>query len=436
MIHTITLIMSNVDGNNNKFWKAELDESLGVTVSYGRVGTKGSSSKTQYTSEAQAMRFIAKKQREKERKGYKLLDVIEVGDGGKATNEKKITELAAKEQIRTLGDRKDIEDIVDKLVKLNIHSITSQTNITYDEDTGLFMTPVGAVSLDTISKARKLLESLTESIMEKGDTTSKAVKSDLADYLMLIPQKVSSRLTVASVFPDKESIHKQNSILDDLEASLSQIDEYRKELEKRRKKEEENLEIPNLFNCEMTLEDDPVVLDFIKGIYNNTRKKYHASNKLEIKRVFRVQVDDMKEKYLNRERTDNCMLLWHGTRAGNILSILKNGLIIPPARSGHVTGRMFGNGLYFSDQSTKSLNYSYGYWDNNQKDDTCYMFLCDVDMGESYYPKKNSDRSRLPRKGYDSTFAAAGYSGVVNNEMIVYNLNQANLKYLIEFDIS
>lgn len=431
MKHSITLIMSNVDGNNNKFWKAEMDDMFGVTVSYGRVGTKGSSSNNSFRDEDSAMRFIARKQREKERKGYKLLETVDLGDDTKI-NEKKIVEQAAKEQIRTKGKRTDIEDIVDKLIKLNIHSITSQTDITYDDETGLFMTPVGVVSLDTIAKARSLLEDLTVSVIENGDTTSKKVKSDLANYLMLIPQKVQSKLTVVSVLPDIESIHKQNSILDDLESSLSQIDDYRKAQAKKNKSKK--VEIPELFNCELSLVEDETIINMIKGIYNNTRKKYHASNTLEINRVFEVQVDSMDSEFGSRKKTDNVMLLWHGTRAGNILSILKNGLIIPPARSGHVTGRMFGNGLYFSDQSTKSLNYSYGYWDSRQKDDTCYMFLCDVDMGESYFPKKYGSHN-LPRAGYDSTFAVAGKSGVMNNEMIVYNLNQANVKYLIEFTI-
>ena len=53
----------------------------------------------------------------------------------------------------------------------------------------------------------------------------------------------------------------------------------------------------------------------------------------------------------------NVQELWHGTRAGNLLSILRAGFTIPPANAPHVTGRMFGNGVYFSDQSTKSLNY-------------------------------------------------------------------------------
>ena len=92
---------------------------------------------------------------------------------------------------------------------------------------------------------------------------------------------------------------------------------------------------------------------------------------------------------------------------------------------------MFGNGVYFSDQSTKSLNYAYGYWDRGGKDKHCFMFLFDVIMGKAYKPDRYG-RSGLPKAGYDSTFAEAGTS-VMNNEMIVYDVAQCRPKYLVEF---
>jgi poly [ADP-ribose] polymerase len=92
---------------------------------------------------------------------------------------------------------------------------------------------------------------------------------------------------------------------------------------------------------------------------------------------------------------------------------------------------MFGNGLYFSDQSTKSLNYAYGYWGGGSRDNNCLMFLVDVRMGKYYVPRSYNEH--FPKAGHDSTFAKANKSGVYNNEMIVYTLPQANLTHLIEF---
>ena len=132
------------------------------------------------------------------------------------------------------------------------------------------------------------------------------------------------------------------------------------------------------------------------------------------------------------KKVGNVKELWHGTRTANLLSILKAGFQIPAANASHVNGRMFGNGVYFSDQSTKSLNYAYGWW-QGKVEDTCYMFLCDVAMGKTYTPKLWSPGEALPKAGTDSTFARGALSGVANNEMIVYRTEQILPRFLVEF---
>jgi poly [ADP-ribose] polymerase len=94
---------------------------------------------------------------------------------------------------------------------------------------------------------------------------------------------------------------------------------------------------------------------------------------------------------------------------------------------------MFGNGVYFSDQSTKSLNYAAGYWDGKASDERCYMFLADVAMGRPWHPDRTG-ASVKPPAGYDSVYARGGKDRVLNNEMIVYRTSQVNLKHLVEFE--
>lgn len=104
---------------------------------------------------------------------------------------------------------------------------------------------------------------------------------------------------------------------------------------------------------------------------------------------------------------------------------------MPKSTPGQTTGAMFGYGLYFSDQSTKSLNYCDGMlWNNSKKQDKVYMFLAEVAMGNFYIPKDSTRNN--PPKGYDSYFAKGRESGVQNNEMIVFNTNQIKLKYILE----
>ena len=129
----------------------------------------------------------------------------------------------------------------------------------------------------------------------------------------------------------------------------------------------------------------------------------------------------------------NVSEMFHGSRVHNILSILKGGLVIPKSNASHVTGRLFGDGVYFSPtKSSKSLNYSYGYWDGKSRDNFCFLFLADVAMGKSYVPSGRGD-GNYPKRGFDSVWAKESKSGVMNDECIVYETNQCNLKYLVEF---
>lgn len=125
----------------------------------------------------------------------------------------------------------------------------------------------------------------------------------------------------------------------------------------------------------------------------------------------------------------NIWMLWHGTKASNCLSILKNGFIIPPAGASYCCGRAFGNGVYFSDQSTKSLNYATNYW-GGRDEGRYFMFCNQVAMGKFFNPT-GTFGGGCP-KGYDSTFCKGG--GVfMNNEMIVYRVSQILPTHLVEF---
>lgn len=428
--HSITMIKTNVNANNNKFWKAEVHEDNSFHVVNGRVGTKGQTQPPKYFHSYDAVMVeFNKKKREKIRKEYVEFDGISDGSSGSdLSKNKKALEITAMEQIRTKSDPVIIKDLVKMLVQKNIHSILSRTDLKYDDDTGLFKTPLGFVTRESIEKARKLLLDIYPFI-KSSDFDDYKAKELIGSYLQLIPQKVGSKLSVENVLPNTNAIKSQNSILDDLEVSIEQVEAGALN----NKKDDEVKAESNVFNAELTLVNDQSVIDEINNFYLKTVKRNHECHRLKIKRVFEVAIDSMTEAYDKEgHKVGNIKRLWHGTRIGNVLSILKSGMIIPPSNEGHVTGRMFGNGLYFSDISTKSLNYSYGYWDGGSRDNTCMMFLCDVAMGKEFHPSR-SNRWSLPRNGFDSTFALGGKAGVMNNEMIVYKTSQAIPRYLVEF---
>ncbi len=417
-------IMSNVEGNNNKYWYIFRYDNHKCITKNGRVGaTKGDEHEFDHDSEEAAIKFFNAKCREKDRKGYKKLDVIAPG----AVVIKTVSASAnlsevAKKQIEY--NSPDTAKLIERLSKANTHNILESTTMQYNVDTGLFSTPCGIVSQDTLDKARDLLVVMSDYV-KNADFRNKKYINNLEEYLMLIPQKVGRKLDPESLYTSLADIRKQNDILDSLNASLTTA------LSSKDSTNPVEVE-QKLFSCKLFKNEDDRVMKRLKDKFRKTLKRGHECAHLDIKTIFDVEIKVMKDAFEKHGTPlGNIQELWHGTRIFNVLSILKGGLQIPKKNASNVTGAMFGPGVYFSDISSKSLNYSYGYWDGKKRDQNCFMVLADVAMGKSYIP--HSSYETLPKKGYDSTFAKPGQSGIQNNEMIVYNTNQCNINYLIEF---
>ncbi|KAK6753164.1 hypothetical protein RB195_012642 [Necator americanus] len=100
------------------------------------------------------------------------------------------------------------------------------------------------------------------------------------------------------------------------------------------------------------------------------------------------------EKFVDDE---NQRFLWHGTKAVNLLSILKDGFLVDP-RNTSITGRLFGDGVYLADAFEKSTHYCQTSAKNYR-----YMILCRVALGKNYVLKSwdYSYNDQMPA-GYDS----------------------------------
>jgi poly [ADP-ribose] polymerase len=152
-----------------------------------------------------------------------------------------------------------------------------------------------------------------------------------------------------------------------------------------------------------------------------------------IKNIFTLDIPKVTSRYLPTEaKLGHVRELFHGTKTANMLSISINGLIIPPTGAAHVTGRMFGNGVYGASCSTKALNYAVGYWGGRKnRTSTAYMLIVKFAMGNEYVAHSHL-YSGAP-KGYDSVWGKAGRS-LLNDEFIVYNLNQATITHILELE--
>jgi poly [ADP-ribose] polymerase 2/3/4 len=415
IVKEIRLIMSDVDANCNKHWTGQLFDNGDIKTIWGRVGKTEDSKIFPGAGE----KFLEKKRAEKVRKGYRELRVV----CGNSSKEVQTGELAtiARNQIQTT--KPELQKLIDRLVQANIHKITTSTNITYNDTTGLFSTPLGIVTLDAIKEARHLLAEI-QKFVKVGTYADKKLSKAVGEYLMLVPQNVGMKLNIQALFPDLKSIENQQDILQSLESSYEAFQKGPKDTTSKQPEEK-------VFDVLLDLVEDGAEIDRITKFFKSTVSYNHISSKLKIRQIYSLTLTQMAEAFKEGSKVGNIMELWHGSKVANLLSIIKSGLKVSPPSTAAIVGRLFGNGVYFSDQSTKSLNYAYGYWDGKYEKE-CFMLLNQVAMGKSYTPKSTYETS-YPVKGYDSVFAKGGVSGVANNEMIVYQNNQINITHLVEF---
>ncbi len=148
-----------------------------------------------------------------------------------------------------------------------------------------------------------------------------------------------------------------------------------------------------------------------------------------------VEDNDLIKRY----HDTNTALLFHGTRSVNVTGILREGLRLPKQLVGvMITGAMFGPGCYFADDWRKSAGYtslSGGYYSAGSggvRGRDAFMFACDVVLGNPWVAPHSGGYTSAP-KGHHCVYGKAGKSGVVNNEWIIYDGKQNQLRYLVEF---
>lgn len=421
--------------NHNKFWNATLHDDHSVFVEWGRVGKTAQSQTKSFNGESAARTFIEKKMREKDKKGYEKCDivsdapVVSSGSTSKAVNSSELNKIA-KQQIKHTNPV--VAKLIDYLAKENAHTILEATNgaITYNDTTGLFSTPLGIVGQSNLDQANEILIDVGD-IVAAGSKKKKKLMDLSQQYLRYIPTDIGMKRFDPAVFwANLTAVQAQKAIVDSLQASL--VTATTATPDKDDAKDIVTPDAPKVFDAQLDIVEDGKVVDRIRKFFRKTRKDMHTCRHLDVKKVYTVDINTVRSAYQNDgSKMNNIWDLWHGTMKGNVLSILKGGLVIPSASSSHCTGRAFGNGVYASDISTKALGYAYGYWSGN-KSENCFMFLLKMAMGRTYEPSHTFNGGC--KSGYDSTFAKGGPSEIFqNNEMIVYRTSQIDLQYLVEF---
>lgn len=420
------------DSNNNKFWQYTLYDDGTAKTEWGRVGGHTSS---QVVNHAKALAKAREKTNTSNApdKRYTEVKALDSSSSSKSSSSVKVSSAklkeVAKKQIKY--NNPIVAKFIEYLTDVNAHQILAQTggSIKYNVDSGQFKTPMGIVVPEQVSDARIILLDLAKMVKAKGHDSS-TFKDKLNQYLRLIPHDVGmKKINPYAILPDITAVQKENDVLDGLEASFSDATSTKKDDDSTDKK---NNDEPKIFDTELSIITDKKIIDRINEKYERTKKGNHSCSHLKLKTVYSVSIKNAKERFDKvAPQIGNIHELYHGTNSQNLLSILKIGFKVTPPSTAYITGKMFGNGIYGAPCSSKALNYAYGYW-NGTKNNRCFMFLVDFCCGKVYTPKSRG-YDNYPVRGYDSTWAKADVSGVMNDEVIVYQDDRCNPTYLLEF---
>jgi poly [ADP-ribose] polymerase len=327
--------------------------------------------------------------------------------------------------------------------------------------------PLGQLSLDQLTKGRDILEEARKLIHSKPDQQELNKLTNLyysniphnfgyrrldADALRLdTDDKLDRAFDIMDVFSDAKNVQAVISKKSAIDAQYNTLSA----------------------DLEWVEPSDPI-FKWIDAMLVGTRAHNHGGlGKLKTHKVFKVARKNEQEYFLKvaegiakecgkhspsetyvefvRKRPDvpkeleslykqaNICPGWHGTRRANMIGITTKGLLIRPSGVIHA-GSMYGDGIYWATNSTKSINYCDvrgSYWAQGTNR-TAYLFLGDVAYGNYEYASGSRMYSKQSIKPNHSVFARAGRSGVVNDEIITYSPSgqsqQHALRYIIEFE--
>ena len=121
-------------------------------------------------------------------------------------------------------------------------------------------------------------------------------------------------------------------------------------------------------------------------------------------------------------------LKFHGTTTEAVDSIIQSGFKLPEAKR-----QMFGPGIYFATESSKSAQERYTKGSN-------MLLVCEVLLGKTKTVHQRCEEmtgTKLRHEGYDSLFAQRGTKdtgGVLNDEFVVFDPKQAIPRYIVHYE--
>lgn len=455
VVKNVVLQVTDLAKNNNKFYSLELHKSktneYRLFSHYGRTGdleTKGDNAGTkecrygpQYSVEAEFDKII----KSKKKKGYKEINLAKSNIGSNKARGQSVGHMDAKtlnamdktkKKKKTSRRKKklvtcpDVRKLVQAIYREAGQALTSKANVKITADG--FATPLGVLTIGQVDAGFDILGDLRGAIQK---SRKKEIERLTGEFYTKIPHKIGrTRAAVKASIID--SIEKSDEVEETLQLMKDMLN-VNQDSDVNLFASDEVDDKYRALNTELEfVPKSDSLWDQIRHYINSTESSYHGRS-ITVKNVYRVARKG-ENKGFNPKGLGDVRELFHGTRPQNVVGIMTRGLMLPSMAKRHgavITGAMFGPGLYFADQSTKSANYCG--WSNHTN--SSYMFIAGVALGKIKKYQQAQTQLRAPPRGYDSVQGEASvnratWGRLVHNEYIIFNQNQQELRYIVEFE--
>jgi len=469
-----TLNFTDIVKNNNKFYNLEIqdtDKGWCLYTNYGRVGGTIIKEYRFCTGQSHAEKEAEKIIKSKVNKGYVEVKLVQASVGSDIGRSKVEASQISVDDLSRIGIDVSQEAETTKLTTQVADLIRTWFGVTaefIELNLDTKKCPLGQLSTDAIITGKDILEDARKLIHKRKFNIS-GLNALTNQYYSNIPHNFGYRRINADTlrFDTDEKIDKAFDILD----VFADAKNVSKVISKKSAVDSQYATLSA--DLEFIDPADPV-WKWLDAMVQKTRaRNHHFLGKLKTHKIFKVsrhgeeaymlktaeeiaktcKRSDPSDVYasLVKERPDipkelrklyqqaNILPGWHGTRRANMIGITTKGLLIRPSGVVHA-GSMYGDGIYWATQSSKSMNYcdvKGSYWAQGSNR-TAYLFLADVAYGKYKMANRASFYSKQAIAPAHSVFARGGRSGVINDEIITYTPSgrgqQHCLRYIIEFE--
>ena len=434
--------------NSNKFYVAEVDSNANgeyrFLATYGRVGATGQLCVKAFTSLDRALSAMRTKCNEKIKKGYVEVEVAAATRGSlKAQNQVDLSSVApvatsAKSTTKATRGRKKAganvnkirlaDNVVDLVTKIYDETTSAVNRTATGSATAKGASPIGNLGSKTIRYGRQILTELANVLKNANSipNINDVIIQKSVEYYRIIPHEMGSRIDVNAIaLNTQDKLLHEMDILDLYEDALRVLASLGIDASIEQKY--------NDLHCDLTTVTDADWKRIEKFVRDTALPKAHGYN-LKVKNV--LAVNQHNAPALDAHY-GNVQELFHGSRSANIVGILSSHLRLPNTLGSgiHKTGAMFGDGIYFASNSTKSANYSFGSWGGGRNRHNCaYLFVANVALGRQKIYNDAHYVTHAP-DGYDSVWGKPdGHRWLKNHEYIIYRENQCRIGYIVEVE--